>query len=661
VRQRADQVGGGIGREHGVVVEGDDVAHVADRLQVAHHYGEGALGAPQHELVELGQLAPLALPPHPDTLARVPPAGPVEEIERILAAAGVAGVERADALDRRLHDRGVALARLGRRVGEVAQHREVEVRLPVGQELDLEVFQRLAHRLHAPEESRDDDRGAELGRDPVFVQVELGQRPRRQERGDELVHQVDGDVGRRDEAEQDHGDPRRPGGRPTQPQERGERGCRDREQAAHEHRVGMAPHPAVGRLPGGRVIAGHGLELGEPVVDQVVADVGSPRIRRVPLHGRAGALHRAPGDGLLGPAGPLRDALDHVPVPVAAGERHPGVEARGILAQGRVQAALILDEGPPIHPGDGPQAGDAVGHPDLSERQPPGGPGRRFLRAQRFLGDPLFQEPHGGQRAAHGAELLEKAGDENRGERRRMREKAVELRVEVGLAGLRGAPDASRGRVRRLRLAEAQHRAERHPPDVLDQAQPEHRRYRPELADGEGRDLLEGADETTHVVEANPPLAVRDQRDRQLVDPRISGERATAQHRQLPVVAPRQALAHLADVILHDVIVVEQPFAGGADVHTPVGGGGEARVRVLEDVPGAVEAVEERRPPARTFSPIQPLPRCQGLGSLAQVLGAKQLAPDGAGEQILAGIGTAWDEAGSEPERLERSDGANLQ
>jgi hypothetical protein len=113
-------------------------------------------------------------------------------------------------------------------------------------------------------------------------------------------------------------------------------------------------------------------------------------------------------------------------------------------------------------------------------------------------------------------------------------------------------------------------------------------------------------------------------------------------------------------VVLHHVIVVEQPFAGGADVQAPVGGGAEARVGALEDAPGAVEAVEERRPPAGPFSPVEPLPRREGMGPLAQMLGAEQLATDGTGEQVLASIGTAWDDAGSEPGRLERSDGADL-
>jgi hypothetical protein len=48
------------------------------------------------------------------------------------------------------------------------------------------------------------------------------------------------------------------------------------------------------------------------------------------------------------------------------------------------------------------------------------------------------------------------------------------------------------------------------------------------------------------------------------------------------------------------------------------------------------------------------------MGPLAQMLGAEQLATDGAGEQILPGVGTALNQAGSEPGRLERSDGETL-
>ena len=62
--------------------------------------------------------------------------------------------------------------------------------------------------------------------------------------------------------------------------------------------------------------------------------------------------------------------------------------------------------------------------------------------------------------------------------------------------------------VGRLQLVEPLHRAERHPAHVLDQAQPEHGRHRPQLADGEGGDLLEGRDEAGDVVEIDPALGV---------------------------------------------------------------------------------------------------------------------------------------------------------
>ena len=109
-----------------------------------------------------------------------------------------------------------------------------------------------------------------------------------------------------------------------------------------------------------------------------------------------------------------------------------------------------------------------------------------------------------------------------------------------------------------------------------------------------GRDLLERAptkQSTFSSVDA--PLGVRDQRDRQLVDARIAGERSAGELRQLAVVAARQALAHLADVLLDDVEVVEQPLAGRADVGPVVGGGGEPGVGLVQDAAGLVQPGEQ--------------------------------------------------------------------
>ena len=63
-------------------------------------------------------------------------------------------------------------------------------------------------------------------------------------------------------------------------------------------------------------------------------------------------------------------------------------------------------------------------------------------------------------------------------------------------------------------------------------------------------------------------------------DPRIAGERPLGQFRQLAIVAGRQVVANLADLLLDEVIVVEQPFGGRNDASAalqfrgarPVGG-----------------------------------------------------------------------------------------
>jgi hypothetical protein len=112
-------------------------------------------------------------------------------------------------------------------------------------------------------------------------------------------------------------------------------------------------------------------------------------------------------------------------------------------------------------------------------------------------------------------------------------------------------------------------------------------------------------------------------------------------------------------VLLHDVIVVEQPFAGRADVGAPVGRVGETQVRALEDAASVVEPGEQRGPPPAR-PPGQPLPGGQVLGPLGEMLVAQQLAADRAGEQNLAGIGAATEAAEDGAAQGQRIDGESL-
>ncbi|MFZ5625199.1 MAG: hypothetical protein ACOY71_12350 [Gemmatimonadota bacterium] len=83
-------------------------------------------------------------------------------------------------------------------------------------------------------------------------------------------------------------------------------------------------------------------------------------------------------------------------------------------------------------------------------------------------------------------------------------------------------------------------------------------------------------------------------------------------------------------------------------------------MRVLEDAAGPVQAGQQPGPPPGACPEGQALLAGEGLRALPEVFGTEQLAADGAGEQILAGAGSAWDEAEQEAGPPERSDRGNL-
>jgi hypothetical protein len=109
-------------------------------------------------------------------------------------------------------------------------------------------------------------------------------------------------------------------------------------------------------------------------------------------------------------------------------------------------------------------------------------------------------------------------------------------------------------------------------------------------------------------------------------------------------------------VLLDDVVVVEQPLAGGADIEAAVGGGGEPRLRIVQDAAGPVQAGEEWGAPAGGPEG-EPLALGQLLRALAQVLRAQQLAADGPGEKGLARVRAAREDTVEESGRSQRGNG----
>ena len=142
---------------------------------------------------------------------------------------------------------------------------------------------------------------------------------------------------------------------------------------------------------------------------------------------------------------------------------------------------------------------------------------------------------------------------------------------------------------------EPRRHTQRHSPDVLDETEPQHRRNRPELAHSERRDPLILAHEQRDVIERDVAFGVRDQLDRYFVHARIIRQRAVRELRQLLIVAAREIRSYLPDVLLHDVVIVEQPLAGGADyVGLVFRGCAETLVNFCEDVSRIIETLEQR-------------------------------------------------------------------
>ena len=100
--------------------------------------------------------------------------------------------------------------------------------------------------------------------------------------------------------------------------------------------------------------------------------------------------------------------------------------------------------------------------------------------------------------------------------------------------------------------------------------------------------------EELDVAELHASLGVRDQGDRELVNPWIANERTIREHGQRAVVATRQTLVDFPDVLAHDVKVVQKPLASWPDVTLLRRDRGQPIARVVEQDARVHQAREER-------------------------------------------------------------------
>ena len=115
--------------------------------------------------------------------------------------------------------------------------------------------------------------------------------------------------------------------------------------------------------------------------------------------------------------------------------------------------------------------------------------------------------------------------------------------------------------------------------EVFDQHDPERDRDRPEFADRQRLHFLIGAHEAAQHIGIEVAVGVGDEGPGEAEHPRISGERAVGQLRQLPIIAGRQSGADFANLPFDEIIVVDQPFSRRRDGAALIDRSGDQRGR----------------------------------------------------------------------------------
>ena len=119
--------------------------------------------------------------------------------------------------------------------------------------------------------------------------------------------------------------------------------------------------------------------------------------------------------------------------------------------------------------------------------------------------------------------------------------------------------------------------------EVVDEQDPQADRDRPQLADRERLDLLVGADHPPQTLRVEPAVRVGDVRPGEAQDPRIALEVALGQLRQLAVVVRRQVVADLAQLLVDDGEVVDEPLGRRGDPAFVLDRPGQDAVRLEQD------------------------------------------------------------------------------
>ena len=162
--------------------------------------------------------------------------------------------------------------------------------------------------------------------------------------------------------------------------------------------------------------------------------------------------------------------------------------------------------------------------------------------------------------------------------------------------------------------------------EVLDQEDAQGDRGRPQFADGQRLDFLVGAHHAPQALRVEAAVGVRDVGPGETEHSRVAGERPLGQLRQLAVVVRRKVVADLAQLLVDDREVVDQPLGRRRDRAFLSGRAGEHAVGLDQDATVVSDSGLHVASPARRIGDL--LRGGERVGMLLEALDAEELGQD---------------------------------
>ncbi|MNV41079.1 hypothetical protein D3C71_1327040 [compost metagenome] len=229
----------------------------------------------------------------------------------------------------------------------------------------------------------------------------------------------------------------------------------------------------------GRRFGDRGFHLCHALVHQVETHMRPVAVRVVVGSGLRQPQHRA-GDIAFADVRQPRDLLHHMPVTVAGAEVHQGIGAGRILLQDAFDHAHAFNELAPIHVGQEAQTADAVADRNLVRRLLLALQMHQLFDAMAVGSDPLFKP--GDRHREHTAAPLQPTrqfGNEGTRQRWPRARQIGDHQHHILRAFGRRLVQALGPFVRQAAIGAVMHHAHGHAPQIVDQGQPQHDRYRP--------------------------------------------------------------------------------------------------------------------------------------------------------------------------------------